>query len=353
MIDADAARGAPQELVTWLTEVLGQHIAPSDLVLVAGDASPRRYFRMAYSGQLAFRESLIAMVSPATENNEAFIAIRKLLAEAGIKVPELLASNLESGFFLLEDFGDILLSRELLGGRGRSWYSKALSVFRQLVAIDMSHAALPAYDARLLLQEMHLFPQWFLGELLGFDTPEIEEAPLDRVFNVLVQNALRQPQVVVHRDFHSRNLMCLPDDCLGVIDFQDAVIGPITYDLVSLLKDCYVIWPREVQLEWLQRAFQQVRDVAALSDVSFDAFTEWFDLMGLQRHIKVLGIFARLYLRDGKPQYLNDLPAVLEYVSAALAMTKQRDPTLQVFADWFEGSVMPRAQSQTWFHRLT
>ena len=174
-------------------------------------------------------------------------------------------------------------------------------------------------------------------------------AGLEAVWERLVRNALAQPQVVVHRDFHSRNLMCLADGALGVIDFQDAVIGPITYDLASLLKDCYVVWPRDTQLAWLRSAYDGLAEHHFATGASFTDFVGWFDLMGLQRHIKVLGIFARLCLRDNKPQYLGDLPRVLAYVLAALNLYRDTEPALAHFADWFEAEVMPIASAQSWF----
>lgn len=337
------------ELLAWVAAVTQQDAATLSQTLVAGDASPRRYFRVRPHAESDTASSLIAVISPPTEKNEAFLAIRDLLEATGIRVPGLVSADLDAGFLLLEDFGDALLLDALEQDGASQWYPPALHILRQQYSIDLQDTGLPPYDEALLVQEMDLFPKWFMGDLLGLGEKEIEQRHLDNLWAYLIENALTQPQVVVHRDFHSRNLMCLDDGALGVIDFQDAVIGPITYDLVSLLKDCYIVWPRDTQLAWLQQAFDDLPDHAIADDVAFTDFVKWFDLMGLQRHIKVLGIFSRLYLRDEKPQYLHDLPTVLTYVLAALNLYRDYEPRLAAFAEWFEDVVMPRAALQSWF----
>ena len=248
---------------------------------------------------------------------------------------------------MLEDFGDALLLDALRQGQISRWYPQALQILKRQRAIDPSEKELPPMT--VAGSGDGLFPRWFLGDLLGFTDAEIEAAHLHEVWSCLVENAMAQPQVVVHRDFHSRNLMCLDNGELGVIDFQDGVIGPMTYDLVSLLKDCYIVWPRDTQLAWLQQAYDDLPDDIVNRDVSFAQYVQWFDLMGLQRHIKVLGIFSRLCFRDGKPQYLEDLPTVLAYVAEALDLYREQEPRLAVFAAWFEAEMMPRAESQPWF----
>ena len=349
MTAAAAQVEAPAELLTWLAAVTGHDDSALSLTLVAGDASPRRYFRVRLDTEGKIQPSLIAVISPPTEKNEAFLVIRDLLEASAIRVPGLLTADVQAGFFLLEDFGDALLLDALRQGQISQWYPQALQILKRQRSIDPSATELPQYDEALLAQEMDLFPRWFLGDLLGFTDTEIEAAHLREVWSCLVENAMAQPQVVVHRDFHSRNLMCLNDGELGVIDFQDGVIGPMTYDLVSLLKDCYVVWPRETQLAWLQQAYDDLPDDVVNRDVSFTQFMQWFDLMGLQRHIKVLGIFSRLCFRDGKPQYLEDLPTVLAYVAEALNLYREQEPRLAVFAEWFEADLMPRAALQPWF----
>ena len=341
--------GAPAELLTWLEEVTQYERSVLSMTLVAGDASPRRYFRVWLDAENETARSLMAVMSPPTEKNEAFLAIRDLLEASGIKVPRLVRAELQAGFFLLEDFGDTLLLDALRLGEASQWYPQALHILNRQRLIDPQETMLPLYDEALLVQEMDLFPKWFLGDLLGFSASEIGQGHLQDVWTCLVENATAQPQVVVHRDFHSRNLMCLNDGELGVIDFQDAVIGPITYDLVSLFKDCYIVWSRDAQLAWLQKAYDNLSDQEGTQDVGFTGFVKWFDLMGLQRHIKVLGIFSRLCFRDKKPQYLDDLPTVLAYVEASLQVYRDQEPRLAGFADWFEADLMPRVVNQPWF----
>lgn len=349
MTSAAGQAQASAELLAWVGAVTRQDPTTLSVTLVAGDASPRRYFRVRIHAESDTASSLIAVISPPTEKNEAFLVIRDLLEATGIRVPRLVSADLDAGFLLLEDFGDALLLDALQQDGASQWYPPALHILRQQCSIDQQDTNLPPYDEALLVQEMDLFPKWFVGDLLGVDEKEIVQSYLDNLWACLVENAVTQPQVVVHRDFHSRNLMCLDDGELGVIDFQDAVIGPITYDLVSLLKDCYVVWPRDTQLAWLQQAFDSLPDHAVADDVAFTDFVKWFDLMGLQRHIKVLGIFSRLCLRDEKPQYLHDLPTVLAYVMASLHLYRDHEPRLVDFAKWFEDVLMPRAALQPWF----
>ena len=340
---------APEAFLAWVAGETQLDRSALSVTLVAGDASPRRYFRVQTHAAGKAASSIIAVLSPPSEKNEAFLFIRELFEANGIIVPRLVSADPDAGFFLLEDFGDTLLLDALRQDQASRWYPQALDILAQQRLIDQGEAHLPPYDEALLVEEMDLFPEWFLKGLLELPDSEMAQAGLEAVWERLVRNALAQPQVVVHRDFHSRNLMCLADGALGVIDFQDAVIGPITYDLVSLLKDCYVVWPRDIQLAWLRSAYDGLAEHHFATGASFTDFVGWFDLMGLQRHIKVLGIFARLYLRDDKPQYLNDLPRVLAYVLAALNLYRDTEPALAHFADWFEAELMPIASTQSWF----
>ena len=340
---------APEAFLTWIAGETQLDRSALSVTLVAGDASPRRYFRVQTHAAGKAASSIIAVLSPPSEKNEAFLFIHELFEANGIIVPRLVSADPDAGFFLLEDFGDTLLLDALRQDQASRWYPQALDILAQQRLIDHGEAHLPPYDDALLVEEMDLFPEWFLKGLLELPDSEITQAGLEAVWERLVRNALAQPQVVVHRDFHSRNLMCLADGALGVIDFQDAVIGPFTYDLVSLLKDCYVVWPRDIQLAWLRSAYDGLAEHHFATGASFTDFVGWFDLMGLQRHIKVLGIFARLYLRDDKPQYLNDLPRVLAYVLAALNLYRDTEPALAHFADWFEAELMPIASTQCWF----
>ena len=339
----------PEALLAWITVATQLDRSALSVTLVAGDASPRRYFRVQTGAAENNTSSIIAVLSPPSEKNQAFLSIRELFEANGIIVPRLVGADPDKGFFLLEDFGDTLLLDALRQDQASRWYPQALDILVQQRLIDQGEAHLPPYDEALLVEEMNLFPEWFLKGLLELPDSEITQAGLEAVWERLVRNALAQPQVVVHRDFHSRNLMCLADGALGVIDFQDAVIGPITYDLVSLLKDCYVVWPRDIQLAWLRSAYDGLAEHHFATGASFTDFVGWFDLMGLQRHIKVLGIFARLCLRDDKPQYLDDLPRVLAYVLAALNLYRDTEPALAHFAGWFEAELMPKAATQSWF----
>ena len=340
---------APEALLAWIAVATQLDRSALSVTLVAGDASPRRYFRVQTGAAENNTASIIAVFSPPSEKNQAFLSIRELFEANGIIVPRLVGADPDKGFFLLEDFGDTLLLEALRQDQASRWYPQALDILAQQRLIDRGEARLPPYDEALLVQEMDLFPEWFLRGLLELSDSEMTQAGLDAVWARLVSNARAQPQVVVHRDFHSRNLMCLADGALGVIDFQDAVIGPITYDLVSLLKDCYFVWPRDTQLAWLRSAYDGLAAHHFATGASFADFVGWFDLMGLQRHIKVLGIFARLFLRDEKPQYLDDLPTVLAYVLATLNLYRDTEPALAHFADWFETELMPKALTQSWF----
>lgn len=339
------------ELARWLSKSFPRHeLSPPKLV--AGDASPRRYYRVDTRIDADHR-TLIAAISPPTEKNAEFVAARQLLADAGVRVPALYAADLDRGFLALEDLGDCtllpLLSDETVAG----FYGEALQNLRDLARLESTHIALPNYAPALLQAEMDVFVDWFVKQLVteGHDGPRLTgfEAVFGGMSEILIRSALSQPQVLVHRDFHSRNLMVLPDKRLAVIDFQDAVIGPVTYDVVSLLKDCYVAWPREQQLLYLAQHRHLLIDGGLIEPVSETDFLRWFDLMGLQRHIKVLGVFARLCLRDDKPAYLADLPLVLHYIREAMAIYADDIPEIDAFQAWFCTDLMPFIVRQPWF----
>jgi aminoglycoside/choline kinase family phosphotransferase len=337
--DADAKVEAPQTA----EEVLS-------FDLIAGDASPRKYYRVALSATGASpKRSLIAVDAPHSEKNPEFLHMRQLLEQAHIRVPALIAADVEAGFLLLEDLGDDVLLPILSGHAVGAWYAMALNTLSNLAAIPVATSGLAYYDAAKLQTELNLFRDWFVPELLGLVwTEEFDEVFAD-FSQCLIANAVEQPQVVVHRDFHSRNLMVVRNQELAVIDFQDAVIGPITYDPVSLLKDCYVSWPRQRQIGWLLDYKGLLVREQLISAMSDDTFIAWFDLMGLQRHVKVLGIFARLCLRDGKPAYLEDLPLVLAYVIQALAIYAPSVPAIARFAEVFDQQVLPACTTQSWY----
>ena len=321
--------------------------------LIAGDASPRKYYRVLVppTGAVPAR-SLIAVDAPSSEKTPEFLHIRQLLETGSIRVPALIAADAEGGFLLLEDLGDDVLLPVLSEHSAGAWYAMALRALNQLAAIPSGNAGLALYDPTKLQTELDLFRDWFVPQLLGISWTDAFEQSFSDLSRCLISNAMRQPQVVVHRDFHSRNLMVVHNGELAVIDFQDAVIGPITYDPVSLLKDCYVHWPRRQQLSWLLDHKRLLTEQHRLEAVDDDTFVVWFDLMGLQRHIKVLGIFARLSLRDGKPAYLNDLPLVLAYVEEVLAIYAPSIDPLAAFRTLFDEQVLPLCQNQSWYRQV-
>ena len=321
--------------------------------LIAGDASPRKYYRVRLPLTDAVpARSLIAVDAPSSEKTPEFLHIRQLFETGSIRVPSLIAADVEAGFLLLEDLGDDVLLPVLSEHSAAAWYAMALNTLNQLAAIPNANAGLALYDAQKLQTELDLFRDWFVPKLLGISWTDAFEQSFSDLSRCLISNAIQQPQVVVHRDFHSRNLMVVQNGGLAVIDFQDAVIGPITYDPVSLLKDCYVHWPRQQQLSWLLDHKGLLTEQHRLEAVDDDTFVAWFDLMGLQRHIKVLGIFARLSLRDGKPAYLNDLPLVLAYVEEVLAIYVPSIDALAAFRTLFDEQVLPLCQNQSWYRQV-
>jgi aminoglycoside/choline kinase family phosphotransferase len=267
----------------------------------------------------------------------------------GIVTPKIFAVDFANGFLLLEDFGTRLLQPALSNANPPAAvskrYNQAEAALMNIQRVAPESRVFPLYDRRELQAEMDLFGEWFVAELLGITLDENEQQMLQQLCDDLIDSAIEQPQVVVHKDFHSRNLMLLEDNSLGVIDFQDALIGPITYDLVSLLKDCYLHLPAD-QVEQRALDFKQSLEVnKQLEKMTDKDFLRSFDKMGLQRHIKVLGVFARLCLRDGKSAYLNDLPLVIRYTLEAA----QRYPETQAFYNWFITRIEPRLPSQKWY----
>ncbi len=298
------------EINTWLSGILnGEHYR---LEPASNDASFRRYFRVK-TGQQNF---IVMDAPPAQEDVRPFIKVGQLFAEVGVNVPSVIRHNCASGFLLLSDLG-VISYLERLGGEGTDrLYRDALeALFILQTAIDPVDSDLPIYDEDLLRREMGLFQEWFLEKLLGIDVSSTAQSLLNQMQKELIISALEQPAVCVHRDYHSRNLMVTGTGNPGVLDFQDAVIGPITYDLVSLLRDCYISWPDSQVEKWLHSYYQRLVDAEKV-EVGFEQFFQWFDLMGVQRHLKAIGIFSRLKLRDGKEGYLADIPRTLDYIRA-------------------------------------
>ena len=321
----------------WAASFLPNVVLPKaelSLSALSGDAGFRQYFRTGTEPAL-----MAVSAPPEHENTPAFVSKALLMREYGIRVPEVYAVNYQQGFMLLEDLGDTLLLSRLGNSKASdALYASAENALLELQAMPADRDVFADYSAVLLHREMALFPEWFVGGLLELQPTVADRSMLKRVFDTLVTNAVEQPQVVVHRDYHSRNLMLMPDNRIAMIDFQDAVIGPLTYDLVSLLRDCYIRLPAN---EVRHRALNFARQSGVLADVSESRFIRWFDLMGLQRHLKVLGIFARLSLRDGKPQYLRDLPLVIRYT---LEQAKPY-PEMAEFVSWFETAILAVLES--------
>jgi len=273
----------------------------------SNDASFRRYFRVTIDDK-----TFIAMDAPPDKENIApFMRIATLFKDANVNTPTLLRHNLEDGFILLEDFGSQWLLDELNNENATELYQRALQGLLPLHTDELLlNADLPAYDETVLRREMALFEEWFVEQLLDEELlPDLWES----VQKILIKSALEQPIVCVHRDYHSRNLMVLPNGELGVLDFQDAVLGALTYDIVSLLRDCYINWSDDKIEMWLHDYFEQLQQ-AKVVECDFAQFKRWFDLMGMQRHLKAIGIFARLHLRDEKSAYLQSIPRTFNYV---------------------------------------
>lgn len=293
--------------------------------MVSGDASFRRYFRWAND-----KCSYIAVDAPPEhENNPQFVNIANMLDS--LNAPKVLAYDFEQGFMLLSDLGDQLFLPLLNDQTADGLYRSAIDALIDMQAIKGAEQ-LPPYDQTLLMAEMELFREWFIGKHLQLELSPQEHQMLDQLFDKLIDSALQQPQVFVHRDYHSRNIMYRADQAPGIIDFQDAVYGPITYDLLSLLRDCYIQWPVEKVQGWLDYYLQHT----AFS-VDKEQFSKWFDWMGLQRHIKVAGIFARLNYRDGKSGYLKDIPLTLTYI----VQQAEKYPELEPFSHWMREKILP------------
>ncbi|MES3007057.1 MAG: phosphotransferase [Pseudomonadota bacterium] len=340
-------------------------LAAAPVETVSGDASFRRYFRIRLAAPLSgaggiFQQTqslgellnnvnfVLVDAPPAHEDCHKFVRIAGLLRDAGLLTPRVIQVDYEQGFMLLEDFGDTLYLPRLLESKesgdtaADTLYQAAMAALIELQARGKGGELAP-YDRALLRREMALFDEWFCERFLGLTLSEQERALLDETWTFLEDAALAQTQVCVHRDYHSRNLMILHDDIAhapGVIDFQDAVLGACTYDLVSLLRDCYIVWPQERVRAWALQFHEQAVLRGILPAGKEASFLRDFDLMGLQRHIKVIGIFCRLNLRDGKVRYMADVPLVIDYVLRVAAM----HPEMKPFLDWFQNNVLPIAQ---------
>jgi aminoglycoside/choline kinase family phosphotransferase len=306
------------QLRTWVRDRLGAE--PERIAPASADASFRRYFRIEHGGT-----SLIVMdAPPAQESCTAFVQVAELFLRAGINVPRILAQDLRQGFLLLTDFGSTTYLDALAAGDAERLYRDALAALVHLQCAS-APGMLPEYDAGALRREMSLFPDWYVERHLGRTLDPGQRACLEAVFDRVIAHNLAEPKVYVHRDYHSRNLM-VTEPNPGILDFQDAVTGPLTYDLVSLLKDAYVEWPEERVIDWAVRYWQAARSAGLPVRADFGEFYRDFEWMGVQRHLKVLGIFARLWHRDGKPRYLGDLPLVLRYLERVASRYADLNP---------------------------
>jgi aminoglycoside/choline kinase family phosphotransferase len=303
-----------QLLDRWLASVFGDR--DFGIAVASADASFRRYFRISRRGQ-----TMIAMDAPPDKEDMApYVRIAAMLVDVGVNAPKVLHQDPTHGFLLNTDLGTRTYLNELADrSRADALYGDAMAALVAIQSKGDRHArTLPPYDAAVLQREMALFPEWFCSRHLGLELDANEQAALQQTFDLLIAEALRQPRVFVHRDYHSRNLMLGDGERFGpnpgILDFQDALYGPVTYDLVSLLRDCYISWPIERVQGWVAQFREQLGAAGVGVGKSSQEFLRWFDFMGVQRHLKVLGIFARLWHRDGKSGYLKDLPLTLRYV---------------------------------------
>lgn len=312
----------------WFSQQL--NLLSVQLTTVSADASFRRYFRY-QNGDTSY---ILVDAPPETEKNREFIAYAIEYANAGLDVPRVIWSDIEQGFLCLTDLGNQTLLPLLQDDRDK-WYLKAIQLL-PLVSQVAPVKEQTYYNEAFFKQELMLFTQWFCDDLLQITMNQSQKKSLDLCFKLLIENAVSQPQVSVHRDFHSRNIMVRDNTSLSIIDFQDTVTGPLTYDAVSLLKDCYFRLSIAERDSLLRKSYEQFILIDAF-DFTYSDYKKWFDLMGLQRHLKVCGIFSRLHFRDNKSHYLHDLPLVIEYIVETINDYDE----LQPLTSLFENVILP------------
>jgi len=329
---ADPARQAAFH--QWLDSVAPAHgLDPATVRLASADASFRRYLRV--DGERGSR--IVMDAPPDKEDCRPFVKVAQLMAGAGLNAPRVLEWDEPRGFMLLDDLGTRTMIEAVDRERASANKDLYLRAVDALVAWQLASRpdALPPYDEALLRRELDLFPDWYIARHLGITLTAAQRDVLERAFRLVLDNNLAQPRVYVHRDYHSRNLMITAPNP-GLLDFQDAVHGPITYDLVSLLRDAYIAWDEEKQIDWAVRYWERARKARLPVDADFGAIWRDFEWMGVQRQIKVLGIFARLAHRDGKRGYIDDMPLVMKYLRGACGRYRDLSPMI-VLLDAFEG----------------
>ncbi|MDN8612175.1 aminoglycoside phosphotransferase family protein [Variovorax ginsengisoli] len=328
----------------WMASISGRHhLLPASVRLASADASFRRYFRVDASAGAPTR--IVMDAPPAQENSAPFVQVAQLMAEAGVRAPQVLEWESADGFLLLDDLGrqtmlDVIDPNDPQAAR--PLYDQAIDALIRW-QLASRPGVLPPYDRALLERELALFPDWYIARHRGIAVEGTLKERLERSFKAIVENNLAAAPVYVHRDFMPRNLMVGDADALGVLDFQDAVYGPVTYDIASLMRDAFLSWDEEFVLDVTVRYWERARKAGLPVDPDFGAFYRTVEWMGLQRHLKVAGIFARLTLRDGKPKYLADTPRFIAYIRATAGRYRELTPLLRV-VDEIEGT-----QAQTGF----
>ncbi|MGH8671641.1 MAG: aminoglycoside phosphotransferase family protein [Burkholderiales bacterium] len=321
------------EAENWLREVFDARAL--DIVPASEDASFRRYFRVSVQG----RSWILMDAPPQHEDCRPYVHVAGLLADAGVNAPRIVHSDLDRGFLLLTDLGGTTYLDVLNPQTADTLYGDAVDA---LIRFQLASrpGELPDYDSELLEREMRLFPEWYIARHRGITLDPGQVELLETLFGVINRNVLAQARVFVHRDYHSRNLMVTSPNP-GVLDFQDAVYGPTSYDPVSLFKDAYITWDEERVLDWVIRYWEKARRHKLPVAGDFTQFYRDFEWMGIQRHLKVLGIFARLCYRDGKRVYLDDMPVVMNYLRAACQRYREFHPLLKLL-DFVDSADQPR-----------
>jgi len=344
--DQEKLQKRQADLQNWFHEILpsidsnsGASAKEIAINPLSGDASFRRYFTV------SLLEKIYVLVDapPKQEDCRAFVQVAKSFHAEGINVPKIYAADYEHGFMCISFLGDTLLWEKLQLLKSENRFGDANLIYKQAFEILLkiqginanSGMILPPYDGGLLESEMDLFREWFCSGIMGLSLSKTDNVLLDHYFSRLLDNALSQQQVCVHRDYHSRNLTYQADGNFGLLDFQDAMVGPITYDLVSLIKDCYVSWPRPLIREWALQYANMAQTAGIINSFNDDEFLFHFDMMGVQRHLKAIGIFSRLYLRDKKLGYIADIPRTLAYIKEVLS----EYPDMNDFSKWLEKNI--------------